>query len=119
MERGRAATRPWGAGTRECLCMFARVFVCVHAYMCACMYSCACLRACWCTHVYVRVCVHAYVCVHACVRGSARSYRAGVLPCDQGVTSGMGCQRRGQAGAQTDRQTLGAGREQTPAPSKG
>lgn len=67
MERGRAATRPWGAGTRECLCMFARVFVCVHAYMCACMYSCACLRACWCTHVYVRVCVHVSVCMHTCV----------------------------------------------------
>lgn len=56
-----------------------------------------------CAWICVHVCVHACVC--ACMHGSACCYRAGVLPCDQGVSAGWGASTEdGQECRQTDKQ---------------
>lgn len=115
MERGRAALpRVCGAQERVSVCMSVRacVYVRVCVLICACTRVCVhiCVLICLCMRVCALICECTHVCVHMCACLCAR-IRAG-LP-NPGVVSRMGCQHRGQAGVQTDRQTLGVGREQT------
>lgn len=81
-----SATRPWGAGTRECLCACTRV-LCMHI----CLYICACVS------VYMLVCMGLYATMEQECCPAARGYQE-----DGGASA---------EDTQEHRQALGTGRQ--------